>query len=480
MIELPVYDIIRRSAEQWPEVAAIHDEFGTLTFRELFEGADSLRIELTKSGIKPGMGVGLMAHNGRHFITGLFAIVGCGALAMPMLHQMKKSEIDAMVSESGLHAIVFETRFHIIFNALESVSVNSGAAFNVHFTRSEFQNPFAAHVENPAFMRFTSGTTGKSKGVIISHQSVIERIEGANQALNLGPGDTVIWVLPMAFHFIVSVVLYIKFGATIAVAKDFLAQNIIDITNRYNGTLLYASPMQIRLLANDTGNGQLTGLKRVISTSAGISADICCDFKRRFKISVCQAYGIIEIGLPIINVMKSDEEPESVGYALPGYEVAIFDNQYQILPDGMVGHLGIKGPGMFDAYLKPATMRKDVLVKGYFLTADFAIKSPDGSIRIQGREKSMINISGNKVFPEEVEGVLETIPEVKLAKIYGVPHPLMGQIIEAEILPNEGATIDVEAILTYCRKRLSTYKVPQKLKIVTEMPLTPTGKIIRY
>jgi acyl-CoA synthetase (AMP-forming)/AMP-acid ligase II len=135
---------------------------------------------------------------------------------------------------------------------------------------------------------------------------------------------------------------------------------------------------------------------------------------------------------------------------------------------------------MFDAYLKPATMRKDVLVKGYFLTADFAIKSPDGSIRIQGREKSMINISGNKVFPEEVEGVLETIPEVKLAKIYGVPHPLMGQIIEAEILPNEGATIDVEAILTYCRKRLSTYKVPQKLKIVTEMPLTPTGKIIRY
>ena len=159
-------------------------------------------------------------------------------------------------------------------------------------------------------MRFTSGTTGKSKGVLISHQSVVERIEGANKGLALGPTDTVVWVLPMAYHFVVSIVLYIRFGTAIAIAKDFLARNIIDITNRHNGTLLYASPVQIRLLANDTGTTQMLTLKKVISTSAAISLDVCLAFKQRFNIDVSQAYGIIEIGLPMINFKKSaDNNP---------------------------------------------------------------------------------------------------------------------------------------------------------------------------
>ena len=135
---------------------------------------------------------------------------------------------------------------------------------------------------------------------------------------------------------------------------------------------------------------------------------------------------------------------------------------------------------MFDAYLTPPRLRADVLKNGYFLTADFASKSIDGLVKIEGREKSMINVSGNKVFPEEVEKVLETIEEIKLARISGTPHPLMGQIIQAELVLNEGATIDVEEILTYCRKRLSTYKIPQRVTIVESLPITGSGKLQRY
>jgi acyl-coenzyme A synthetase/AMP-(fatty) acid ligase len=120
------------------------------------------------------------------------------------------------------------------------------------------------------------------------------------------------------------------------------------------------------------------------------------------------------------------------------------------------------------------------LVNGFFLTADYAIKSPNGLIKIEGREKSVINISGNKVFPEEVEGVLETIPEIKIAKISGIPHPLMGQIVQAEVVLENNSTIDIEAVLTYCRKRLSTFKVPQRVLVVDELPMTASGKLIRY
>lgn len=475
-----VYDALKDAAQKWPNSPAVYDEYGMLTFEQLYTETEVLKNKLLALGVTKGMGIGVMSRNSRNFIIGIFAVVGCGATAMPMSHQLKKAEIDGILDEAKLHGIMddqhgacpIETNHEMINMNIES--------YRFAFTDIPKQQPFAPHVENPAFIRFTSGTTGKSKGVIISHQSAIERVDAANKVLNLGVGNTVVWVLPMAYHFVVSILLYIRHGAAIAIAKDFLSKNIIDITNAHNGTLLYASPMQIRLLASDVSGEMMPSLKMVISTSAAISVDICKLFKQRFNIDVSQAYGIIEIGLPMINHIKSEENPDAVGYALPDYSVDILDDNHNPLPCDSIGHLAIKGPGMFDAYLSPPTLRKDVLKNGYFLTADFASKTQDGLVKVEGREKSMINVSGNKVFPEEVEGVLETIPEIKFARISGTPHVLMGQIIQAELVLHEGKTVDVEEVLTYCRKRLSTYKIPQRVKIVESLPMTGSGKIIRH
>lgn len=480
MNHLLAYSALINAAKNWPHAPAVYDEYGSLSFQELLEETEQLKQRLQTLGITEGMGVGVMSRNSRNFITAIFAVIGCGATVMPMSHQLKKNEIDAVLKEAGLHAILDD--YHGV-KPLDHNTVDLPMkmdAFRFGFTAVPKQTIFAAHVSHPAFIRFTSGTTGKSKGVIISHQSAIERVEAANKILQLGPGNTVIWVLPMAYHFVVSILLYVRFGAAIAITKDFLPKNIIDITNKHQGSLLYASPMQIRLLSSDTGHEMMPSLKMIISTSAAISIDICKAFKKRFNKDVSQAYGIIEIGLPMINYVKSAEHPEAVGFALPDYDVEILDNEYHPLPPGSIGHLAIKGPGMFDAYLTPPTLRQDVLKKGYFLTADYATKTADGLVKVEGREKSMINVSGNKVFPEEVEGLLETIPEIKLARITGVPHPLMGQIIQAEVVLVEGKKINIEEVLTYCRKRLSTYKVPQRLKIVDSLPMTGSGKLQRH
>lgn len=475
-----VYEILKTSAEKWPNNPAVFDEYGSLTFKELFDEAEELRSKLIALGVKEGMGIGVMARNSRNFITGIFAVIGCGATVMPMSHQLKKGEVDDVINEAKLHAIIDDLNgIQPIENATSKLKMNVDE-FRFSWTNVHKQRLFAPHVSQPAFIRFTSGTTGKSKGVIISHTSVVERIDAANKALQLGTGDTVVWVLPMAYHFVVSIVLYVRFGAAIAIAKDFLAKNIIDITNQHHGTLLYASPMQIRLLAGDSSKEQISSLKRVISTSAAISLDVCKAFKNRFSIDVSQAYGIIEIGLPMINSVKSDEHPDAVGHALPDYHVEVLDENYNPVKSGVVGFLAIKGPGMFDAYLTPPCLREEVLKNGYFLTADYATKTADGLVKVEGREKSMINVSGNKVFAEEVEAILETIPEIKLSRISGVPHPLMGQIIQAELVLYDGKTIDVEEVLTYCRKRLSTYKIPQRVKIVDSLPMTGSGKIQRY
>ena len=480
MNDLPVYEILRSAARDWPKNPAVYDEHGVMNFGELFKAAEEMRLQLMRLGIKEGMGIGVMAANGRHFIIGIFAAVGCGAAVMPMSPQLKRAEIDDILQEAKLHAVIDDRSSVQPLDTIETVIPLKQGSFRFSYTHIHESVAFAPFVHQPAFIRFTSGTTGKSKGVIVSHQSVIERIDAANKGLELGPADTVIWVLQMAYHFMVSVILYVKFGAAIAVAKDFLAKNIIEITNLHKGTLLYASPVQIRLLANDAGQEQMPSLKKAISTSASISLDVCKAFKERFNLDVSQAYGIIEIGLPMLNFVKSAEHPEAVGYALPGYTVDILDEHNEPLPNGSIGNLGIKGPGMFDAYLIPPTLRKDVLQNGYFLTADHASKTDDGLIKIEGRSRSVINISGLKVFPEEVEAILEMIPEIKQARISSCPHPLLGQIIEGEIVLHEGETIDVEDVLTYCKKRLSAFKAPQRLTIVKSLPMTGSGKMQRY
>lgn len=475
-----VYDTLIHAADTWPGRAAIYDELGVLSFRELYQEAESLRQQLQVLGIGPGMGIGVKAQNGRNFIIGIYAAAGTGAAVMPMAHQLKKAEIDDILKEADLHAILDDGSGSFAFEQADAVIKMKTGTFRFTLTGIPKNKLFAPHVQNPAFMRFTSGTTGKSKGVIVSHQSVIERIEAANKGLQLGPGDTVVWVLPMAYHFIVSIVLYVRFGAAIAIARDFMARHIIDITNQYGGTLLYASPVQIRLLANDAGDTQMPTLKKAISTSAGISLDVCLAFKKRFGTDVSQAYGIIEIGLPMINFVKSAEHPEAVGYALPDYSVEVLDENYQPLPAGSTGLLGISGPGMFDAYLLPPALRADVLKNGFFITADYASKMPDGLVKIEGRSKSVINISGVKVFPEEIEAVLENLPGIRQARISSKPHPLMGQIIEGEIVVEEGQSVDVEEVISYCRKRLSSFKAPQRLTIVDSLPMTGSGKVQRH
>ncbi len=480
MDNLPVYNMLKEAADSWPGNPAVYDEHGKMSFRQLYDEAETLRLQLISLGIKQGMGIGVMAANGRNFIIGIFAAVGTGAAVMPMSPQLKQAEIDDILEETKLHAIIDDCSSIQPLPHIETiVSLNKGS-FRFAFTSVPQSTAFATFVQQPAFMRFTSGTTGKSKGVLVSHQSVLDRIIAANNGLELGPGDTVIWVLPMAYHFMVSIILYVKFGAAIAVAKDFLAKHIMEITNRHKGTLLYASPLQVRLLANDAGTEQMPSLKKVISTSAAIGLDVCNAFKKRFAIDVSQAYGIIEIGIPILNYVKSAEHPEAVGYALPGYTVDILDENNEPLPPGATGTLGIKGPGMFDAYLSPPTLQKDILQNGYFITADHASKTADGLIKIEGRSVSVINISGLKVFPEEVEAVLELMPEIKQARISSSPHPLLGQIIEGEIVLQEGAIIDIEDVLTWCKKRLSAFKAPQRLKIVDSLPMTGSGKLQRH
>ncbi len=474
-----VYNLLVATAKKFPEHFATHEASGSMTYKELFLEVEKLKKQLLQKGIQEGMGVGVMARNSSHFIIAVFAVLGCGAGVMPVSHQLKEPEINEILEVAKLHAIIDDQSGvkppvnDITFFQVKNKQLRFG------FSEVAKNTVFSPHVDAPAFIRFTSGTTGLSKGVVIGNASVLERISAANKSLQLNENSNVVWVLPMAYHFVVSIVLYVKMASAITIVPSFMAKKVIEMTNRFQGTLLYASPMQIRMLSADKGEERMNSLQKIISTSSGINIEVSRAFKKRFNKVVHQAFGIIEVGLPIINTAQEEEFLDAVGYALPDYDIQVLDDDNTILPRNTVGKLAIKGPGMFDAYLSPKMLREEILVKGYFLSNDYALIDENGMIWIKGRGKSMINVSGNKVFAEEVEAVLETWSSIEKALVKGVAHPLMGQIIQADVVLSENATIDVEEVLTYCRKRLSTFKIPQRLVVVDELKMTKTGKVAR-
>ena len=480
MDSLLVFKELVKTAKIRPESSAIHDSYGTLSYAELLEEVHKVRYQLISRGVRSGHAVGVKARNSRNFIVSVFAVLGCGAAVMPISHQLKRRELDEILELARLHALIDDSSgiVPIQENRIE-LNVDSGSLFFSNTSISS-EEQFAPYVDAPAFIRFTSGTTGSSKGVVIDNQAVIDRTDAANKALKLNDSSNVICVLPMAYHFVVSIVLYVRVGAAITIVKNFMAKDIITMTNKFFGTLLYASPMQIRLLATDQGAEMLDSLEMVISTSSGISKEISNLFRKRFHKTVHQAFGIIEVGLPIINREEGAEYLDYVGTPLPDFDVQVFDEDYNKLPAGQVGLLGIKGPGMFAAYLNPSEIRQDILINGYFFSADYAVISENGMVKIEGRKKSMINIAGNKVFAEEVELVLEELECINKAKVSGIAHQLLGQIIQAEIITEDGFDIDEENILSYCRKHLSTFKIPQKLIVVDEFKMTDSGKLIRH
>jgi long-chain acyl-CoA synthetase len=475
-----VYQTLSQAARQWPGRTALIDATATLDYQSLWREIEALRVQLVGLGISKGQGVGIRAKNGHAFVVGALAALGCGAVVMPIHHQLKPGELAGMLACAPLCAILDDgTSPPPPGESPREFKLSTGAV--LRFTRMAGpQLPLAPGIEDAAFVRFTSGTTGAAKGVALTHQGILDRIHAANSGLRLTCEDRVLWVLPMAYHFYVSILLYLEVGATVIVGADYLAESILNSAWRYDATFLYITPMHVRLLTGESsGRGLPPGLKRVMSVSSRLHPQSARDFCAKYHVPVAQGYGIIEVGLPIMNVDEAEEHPEAIGRPLPAFEAAILgEANSQPVTNGETGQLALRGPGMFAGYLSPPRKREEILRNGWFLTGDLAHRDAGGRIVLDGRTSSVIHIAGHKVFPEEVAAVLDEHPAVARSRVTTRPHSQLGESIHAEVqLRRDSQPVAAEEILTFCRRRLSTHKVPSSLDFVAEISLTSSGKV---
>ena len=252
----------------------------------------------------------MRARNGRAFVIGALAALGCGAVIMPIHHQMKPDELSDMLARAPLCAILDEGIGPA--PAGKTVGLENPGGNGLRFTRLENpQPPLAPGIKDAAFVRFTSGTTGAAKGVVLTHRDVLERTHAANCGLGLTREDQILWVLPMAYHFYVSIILYLEIGATVIVSADYLAESILDAAAKPPGDVsLRHADARAHDEQRQSGRGLPPSLKRVMSVSSKLHPQSALDFLAKYKVPVSQGYGIIEVGLPIMNITKPPSIPK--------------------------------------------------------------------------------------------------------------------------------------------------------------------------
>lgn len=447
---------------------AIAGESGEITFAELFAAVDEISARLGELACFRRGGVprvGVIFPNGAGYMVVALAVLEAGGCFVPVPDELTVAEREALISETGLEALLvgggegFELPLGLGVAVVRECEMGE-----VKFPVAEFEKL------NPAFIRFSSGTTGASKGVVLSHESLLERITAANGGLELSAGDKVLWTLPMAHHFAVTIVLYLYHGVTTVLETSNRPDLLFQAARESGTNLLYGSPFHFAQLAQCKEAERLPKLRMAISTASALSGEVAEAFRERFELPVTQALGIIEVGLPILNRVHAEDLPEALGQPLPGYEVKVAED----------GELLLKGPGIFDAYLVPWQRRGEMLRDGWFGTGDLAELLEDGTVVMKGRKKSVINVGGMKVFPEEIEVVLNTHPAVARSRVYAERHPTLGSFPCAEVILEKGKEMPpVRELRSCCMERLASYKIPLKFSEVGSIELTASGKVKR-
>lgn len=489
MSQFSIVEAIRERAQAGATALVQKDR--SLTYQELFTRCDDLAAQIrphlaSTPGRTDRLRIGVHFPSCLDYVPLALATLAAGACFVPIPDELAEEEKRELLTRTALDLVLVieAAAAWLPDNAqnLGRLEVNGQGVLitrippmpDTGFPRDAFE------ALNPAFIRFSSGTTGKSKGVLLSHESLLQRITAANEGLRIGPGDRILWVLPMAHHFAVSIVLYLYHGATTIIEETHLGEDLLRAGAEQKATVMYGSPVHYRQLVEAPDLASWTTLRLAVATAAALDAATAEKFRTRFGRNLVQGLGIIELGLPVLNQSGAVEAPEAIGLPLPAYECLLKDENGQEPPQGDPGEICLRGPGMFDAYLDPWLPRAQVVdAQGWFATGDLGRRDSAGRVFICGRKKTLINVGGMKVFPEEVEAVLDAHPKVQRSLVEARLHPLYGEVPVARYIASpEGAPTAME-LRNHLRAHLAGYKIPLMFSAVPELPLTASGKLKR-
>jgi acyl-CoA synthetase (AMP-forming)/AMP-acid ligase II len=499
------------SAERFGDEIAVVDGDVRLSFRELAEAMAVVGRALMASGVGPGDRVALWAPNSAVWMVAALGIQACGGWLVPLNTRFKSDEAAYIISQSGASVVMAVDDF-LGIDYLDVVrSVTPGASrpqlvavpppgrlasdpWDDFLARADaaahddlMDRLMALRSDDVCDVIFTSGTTGRPKGVMLRHGTSMRAFEAYNAGTRLSMSDRHAIVVPFfhCFGYKAGWMLDLMVGAVTYPIAAFDAQRLIELIEAERITHMGGPPTLFQSILDHPLRREhdLGSLRSVLVSAASVDPGLI----RRLKVDigiegVLSGYGLTE-SHALVSVADPDDDPEllatTVGRPIAGVDVVVVGDTGGPVPDGEPGEILVRGYTLMDGYYKDPDATASAIVDGWLHTGDVGVLDDEGYLRITDRKKDLYMTGGFNVSPVEVERVLQNFDKVAEVAVVGVPDPYFGEVGAAFVVARTGAGIQPEEVIQFARQHLANFKVPRQVVIVDSLPKNATGKVLK-
>lgn len=480
-----LYASLYRAQKLWPDKCCIVDDNNKhYTYRQFFILVENFARRLFyKSKVGPKQHVGLLLYNGIEFCTALYALNKLGAVAVPLSTKYKQPEITNLLTNANLSGIIFHEDFKEWFSLDETMFKICFDITMIHSDRDMLAScpDYSFDLANPAVMMFTSGTTSKSKMVLMANYNIMHAIATYQKIFKITEADRTVLPVP-AYHvtgLFAILALFIHSGGCIWIHKFFNAKRVLDTIKKYKLSFLHASPTVFSLLLEQKEMYPKLSSMRLLACGSGNMPKSKIKELNEWmpKMQFRTVYGLTETSSPATifpNDVANSPYIGSSGRPIPGMQLAICDEAGKLVPTGEVGTILLKGTTVALGYYQHD---KNLTVNGWLDTGDIGYVNKEGYLYITDRKKDMINRGGEKICSFDIENLLHDIRGVKEASVVGIPDERYGEVAAAMVVVDDKTKLTEEILKKILMQQVAKYKIPTKIVFADKLPLTLNGKI---
>ncbi|WP_102028462.1 class I adenylate-forming enzyme family protein [Salirhabdus sp. Marseille-P4669] len=493
-------ETLSESVDKFPEKTAFVHGNERITYKQLQEQVNNAAYQLRrKYGVNKGDRVAFLLMNGIPFVVGVYAALQIGAIAVPLNTKLKSTELSFMLKNSGAKVVVSNLEWWPNIESIltdthvESVFITDETPPDGTLPYSRLIEPAEENIQEKvdehdyAFIMYTSGTTGRPKGALITHFNMIHTALNYKYCYNLSSNDSTVIAVPV-FHITglaAQLMTFVLLGGKTVLMPMFKSTQFLEILQDEQITHVIASPTVYVMTLLDPAHKNYDVSKFRVGAFGG--APMPSETLRALKnwvpnIELHNTYGLTETTSPAV-IMPNEYQlnhVRSVGVPTPVTEAKIVDPETRAeRKPGEVGELLFKGPMVIQKYWNNEEATKKAITGGWLATGDLAAIDEEGFVTIMDRIKDMVNRGGEKIFSVEVEDVLYANPKVMEAAIVGVPDDKYGEVVKACIVPRNGEMLTEEEVKNWVKDRLAKYKVPTYVEFLTILPRNPNGKVVK-
>lgn len=494
---MTLYEKFKEISLKFPRKKALFFQKDKLTYHRLREEIDNLAAGFYYSlGIKKASKVAILLHNNSQYVIGLFAIFRLGAIAIPLNVFLKTQELDYILSNCNPDYLITSTEFlptlRPLREKIESKIILADSRqpnflYLKDLSRKRYASPPKQEISEEAIavISYTSSTTGKPKGVLLSHKNFISDVEGCLRTIDINYKDRFLIFLPIFHSYTLTTCVFtpLLIGATIYLVYSLkqlpAAMRLIFLRHI---TILVGIPRIFRIFSKINIPKFLlifSSIRFAISGAAALAPEIITTFKKKFNITLLQGYGLTEASPVVLLNPLNKQKLGSVGLPLSNCKIKIVDEKGQELPANTPGELIVKGPMVMKGYFQLPRQTAVAIRDGWLFTGDIAKIDEEGYVYIIDRKKDMIIIHGMNVYPREVEEIIKTHPKVEEAAVVGKKDLKRGEISVAVLLLKEEEHAEAKDIISFLKEKIADYKIPRIIEFRKELPTTATGKILK-